>query len=63
MRTYLTLVVLSCLSPGPESIIVTIGQGQKTSTKVLEESDDGQCASVKGRECALILRRKGESKK
>ena len=55
---YLVLVLLNCLSPGPRSIIVISGQGQKTYTiKVLEEGDDGQCASVKGRECAPIEER------
>ena len=54
---YLVLVLLNCLSPGPGSIIIISGQGQKTSTKVLEEGDDGQCASMKGRECAPIEER------
>ena len=34
---YLTLIVLNCLSPGPGSVIIISGQGQKTSTKVLEK--------------------------
>ena len=49
---YLVLVLLNCLSPGPRSIIVISGQGQKTSTKVLEESGDCQCASAEERERA-----------
>ena len=49
---YLVLVLLNRLSPGPGSIIVISGQGQKTSTKVLEEGGDCQCASVEGRERA-----------
>ena len=49
---YLVLVLLNCLSPGPGSIIVISGQGQKTSTKVLEEGGDCQCASVEERERA-----------
>ena len=49
---YLIIVVLSCLSPGPGSIIVVSGQGQKTNVKILEEGGDFQteCASVEERE-------------
>ena len=54
---YLVLVLLNYLSPGPGSIIVVSGQEQKTSTKVLEEGGDYQCASVEGRECAPIEER------
>ena len=50
--TYLTLIVLSCLSPGPGSIIVISGQGEKTSTKVLEVCDGQSCASEKEKENA-----------
>ena len=49
---YLVPVLLNCLSPGPGSVIVISGQEQKTSTKVLEESDDCQCASAEERERA-----------
>ena len=49
---YLVLVLLNCLSPGPGSVIIISGQGQKTNTKVLEEGDDCQCTSVEGRERA-----------
>ena len=42
--TYLILVVLSCLSPGPGSVIIVSGQGQKTDIKVLDKGDDQQCA-------------------
>ena len=46
------LVVLSCLSPGPGSIIIISGQGQTTDVKILEEGGDCQCASVEERERA-----------
>ena len=46
---YLILVVLSCLSPGPGSVIVISGQGQKTSTKVLDRGDDWQCPPMEER--------------
>jgi hypothetical protein len=49
--TYLVLVV-AYLSPGPGSVIVISGQGQKTDTKVLDRGDDQQCASVEERERA-----------
>ena len=49
---YLVLVLLNCLSPGPGSIIVISGQGQKTDIKVLEVCGDAQCASVVEREKA-----------
>ena len=57
MSQFVAYLVLNCLSPEPGSIIIISGQGQKTDVKVLEESDDGQCASVKGRECAPIEER------
>ena len=47
---YLVLVLLNCLSPGPGSVIVVSGQGQKTNTKVLEEGDDWQCPPMEERE-------------
>ena len=50
--TYLILIVLSCLSPGPGSVIIVSGQGQKTNIKVLDRSGDWQCASVEERERA-----------
>ena len=50
--TYLMLVVVACLSPGPGSVIVISGQGQTTDIKVLEKSGDCQCASVEDRERA-----------
>ena len=49
--TYLMLVVV-CLSPGPGSVIIVSGQGQKTDVKVLEEGGDYQCASMEDRERA-----------
>ena len=49
---YLVLVLLNCLSPGPGSIIVISGQGQKISTKVLERGDDWQCPLMEEREKA-----------
>ena len=49
---YLILVLLSCLSPGPGSISVVSGQGQKISTKVLDRGDDWQCPPMEERERA-----------
>ena len=43
---YLTLILL-CLSPGPESVVVVSGQG--LIIKVLDSSDDQQCASAEER--------------
>ena len=50
--TCLVLIVLSYLSPGPGSVIIVSGQGRKTDIKVLDRSDDWQCASVGERERA-----------
>ena len=49
---YLTLIVLSCLSPGPGPVIVISGQGQTTNVKVLEVCGDQYCASEEDREKA-----------
>ena len=38
--------IVLCLYPGPGSVIVISGQGQKTDIKVLDRGDDQQCASV-----------------
>ena len=47
---HLTLILLSCLSPGPGSIIVVSGQGLVTNfIKVLDRSDGQQCASAEER--------------
>jgi hypothetical protein len=46
---YLTLVVI-CLSPGPGSVIIISGQGQKIDIKLLHRGDDQQCASVEEKE-------------
>ena len=47
---YLIIIIL-CL-PGPGSIIIISGQGQKTSTKVLERGDDWQCPPMEERKRA-----------
>ena len=48
--TSLVLVVLSCLSPGPGSVIIVSGQGQEIDIKVLDRGDNQRCASVGERE-------------
>ena len=42
---YFTLATL-CLIPGPGSVIIISGQGQKTDIKVLDRNDNQQCASM-----------------
>ena len=42
---YLTLVTLY-LTPGPGSVIIISGQGQKMDIKVLDRNDNQQCASM-----------------
>ena len=50
--TCLVLVVLSCLLPGPGSVIIVSGQGQVVDIKLLDRGDDQHCASVGERESA-----------
>ena len=50
--TCLVLIMLSCLSPGPGSVIIVSGQGQMIDIKLLNRGSDQQCASVGERERA-----------
>jgi hypothetical protein len=52
--TYLILrLVVVCLSPGPGSVIIISGQGQRTDVKVFRDrGDDWQCPPMEERERA-----------